>query len=116
VDPIARFIQGVYGFEGRGLETPSLLSPKATYSTPADKRSQFIYIRAGNSCDELVYLLLMRDGAAMRYFPIGAKDDMHVSLAVVEDLAPESKIEIHIGAPIGKTGAVVLDCGLLELD
>lgn len=111
-----RFIQGVYAFEGRGLETAGLLSAKATYKTPRDKRAQFIYMRGGNACDELIYLLLMRDGEPMRYFPIGAKADTHVSLAVVEDLFPETNLEIFVAAPAGTKGNVVIDFGLLEID
>ena len=114
--PTPRFIQGVFSFEGRGLEKPVLLHPSASYGTPADKRAQFIYMRGGNACDELVYLVLMRDGAPMRFFPIGAKDSVHVSLAVVEDIFPESKLEVFAAAPAGKACTVVIDFGLIEID
>ena len=44
----------------------------------------------------------MRDGKPMRIFPIGAKAAMHVPLAVVEDLMPDSKVEVFVAAPAGR--------------
>jgi hypothetical protein len=110
------FIFGVFPFEGRGLDTPGTLGPKASYTVPADKRAQFIYLRAGNSSDELIYLALMREGKVMRYFPIGAKASVHVPLAVVEDVFPETKLELWLGAAKGCSGTLVLDVGLMEID
>jgi hypothetical protein len=52
----------------------------------------------------------------MRYFPIGAKASLHVPLAVVEDLFPESKLAVLLAAPKGSTGTVVIDFGLFEVD
>ena len=112
----ARFIQGVFGFEGAGMATPVRLGPAATYRVPADKRTQIVYVRAGSTADELVALVLMRDGKVMRYFPIGAKQAVHVPLAVLEDVFPESQLEIQIVAPKGAVGSVVLDLGMLEVD
>jgi len=40
---------------------------------------------------------------------------MHVALAVVEDLEPESRIEVLAAAPKGVETAVVLDIGFLEI-
>jgi hypothetical protein len=51
----------------------------------------------------------------MRYFPIGAKAVTHVPLAVVEDLFPETKLEIFFAAPEGMAGMLVLDIGLMEI-
>jgi hypothetical protein len=115
MNPTPRFISGVFPFEGRGLDSPAALA-KTSYSVPSDKRAQLIYLRAGNSLDELVYLALMRDGKPMRYFPIGAKSSVHVPLAVVEDIFPESKLEVYFAAPKGSVGSFILDVGLLELD
>ena len=112
----ARFIQGVFKFEGAGLTTPVKLGPSATYKVPGDKRAQIIYMRAGNSVDELVYLTLLRDAQIMRYFPLGAKQSLHVPLAVNEDVFPESLLEITVTAPKGVGGVVVVDLGLLEVD
>ena len=109
------FIQGLFIFEGGGLETPVPLLPPATYKVPSDRRAQTIYFRAGNSSAELIYLVLKRNGQTMRYFPVGAKSAIHVPLAVIEDLSPGSSIEVTIGAPKGLSTAVVLDVGFMEL-
>jgi hypothetical protein len=109
------FLQGLYPFEGAGLETPVALQPAITYKVPTDKRSQLIYFRAGNSSPEMIYVLFKRDGKAMRYFPIGAKDAVHVSLAVVEDLHSDTVLEVLAAAPKGTTGSLLLDIGLMEI-
>jgi hypothetical protein len=74
-----------------------------------------IYFRAGNSCDAMIYSIMMRDGVPMRYFAVGARAGTHVPLAVVEDLFPETKLEVFLGAPAGATGYVVIDIGLVEI-
>ena len=116
MNPTARFIQGIFTFHGQGLGDPRLLDAKARYSVPGDKRAQLIYMRGGNSTDALVCLVLTRDGKPVRYFPIGAKASIHVPLAVVEDLFPESKLEVLVAAPEGVSGTVIVDFGLLESD
>jgi hypothetical protein len=115
MEAIPRFLNGVYPFEGGGYDSPTALGDKLAYAVPADKRAQLIYLRAGNSCDQLIYLALMRDGKPMRYFPIGAKCSEHVPLAVVEDLFPETKLHVVVGAPPGVSGHLVVDIGLLEI-
>jgi hypothetical protein len=115
MEPQSRFIHGVFAFEGKGLETPFALAG-ATYTVPRDKRAQLIYLRGGNSTDELVVLTLVRDSKPLRYFPIGAKSGMHVPLAVVEDLFPEAKLDVYLAAPKGTAGVVVIDFGLIEVD
>ncbi len=114
--PKPRFIQGMFSFTGRGLASPHPLDDGARYVVPGDKRAQLIYMRAGNSSDSLVCLVLTRDGKPIRYFPIGAKAGVHVPLAVVEDIFPESKIQVLVAAPEGVSGTVVVDIGLLESD
>jgi assimilatory nitrate reductase catalytic subunit len=57
----------------------------------------------------------MRHGRPMRYFPIGARGDVHVALRVVEDLDPGTAIELQLAAPTGVTGLVVVDLGLVEV-
>jgi hypothetical protein len=111
-----RFIHGVFPFEGKGLDTPHAIGPGTDYNVPADKRAQLIYLRGGNSADKLIYLVLTRDGKPMRYFPIGGNASVHVPLAVVEDIFPESKLGVLLAAPKGVSGTVVLDVGLLEVD
>ena len=108
------FIQGVFEFVGKGLNVPVALSG-ASYTVPSGKRAQLIYFRGGNSADDLISLVLMRDGKPMRYFPLGAKADAHVALAVVEDLLSETKVEIYAAAPVGVGGMAVLDIGLMEI-
>jgi hypothetical protein len=109
------FIQGPFEYEGRGLDTPVPFPFSATYTVPGDKRAQTIYFRAGNAGDEMIYLVLTRGGKPMRYFPVGAKSSIHVPLAVVEDLAPGSAMEVLIGAPAGLRSSVVLDVGFMEI-
>jgi hypothetical protein len=116
MNPTPRFIQGAFRFEGRGFASPYPLDDRARYLVPADKRAQLIYMRGGNSSDALVCLILTRDGTPMRYFPIGAKASVHVPLAVVEDLFPESKLEVLFAAPEGAHGTVIVDFGILESD
>jgi hypothetical protein len=115
MSPTARFINGVFPFAGKGLDEPVLL-PKATYTVPADKRAQLVYFRAGNTEGELVYVALTKNGKILRFFPLGAKASLHVPLAVVEDIFPETKIDVLIGAARGVAGAVVLDIGFVEVD
>ena len=110
-----RFLNGVFRFKGKGLTAPALLDAGLTYTVPADKRAQLIYLRAGNSSDALVNLGLMRAGTPMRLFPVGARGAMHVPLAVVEDIFPETVLELHLAAPQGVAGEVVVDLGLVEV-
>ena len=110
-----RFLNGVFRFEGRGLAAPALLHPSLAYTVPGDRRAQLIYLRAGNSADGLVNLVLMRGGKPMRMFPVGAKGATHVPLAVVEDIFPETTLELYVAAPPGVAGEVVVDLGLMEV-
>ncbi|HXX66128.1 MAG TPA: molybdopterin oxidoreductase [Polyangiaceae bacterium] len=116
MNPTSRFIQGAFSFTGRGLDRPHPLHDSGRFTVPADKRAQIVYVRAGNSSEALLYLVLCRDGKPMRYFPVGAKAGIHVPLTVVEDVFPESKLEILVAAPEGTSGTVVLDVGILEVD
>jgi len=110
-----KFIQGVFAYEGRGLAESAPLGPSARYKVSFDKRGQLIYLRAGNSIDAMIYLALFKSGKAIRFFPIGAKGAIHVQLAIVEDLDPESELELRVGAPEGAAGVVLVDLGLLEI-
>jgi assimilatory nitrate reductase catalytic subunit len=110
-----RFLQGVYPFTGAGLAQPVAFTPHISYKVPFDKRSQLIYFRAGNAANELVYVVFLRDGKPMRYFPIGAKAHTHVELAVVEDLEPETVLEILMAAPEGLDSSLIIDIGLVEI-
>jgi assimilatory nitrate reductase catalytic subunit len=110
-----RFLQGVFAFEGKGLDQPLPLAGAPGYVVPDGVLAQPVYFRGGNSAGELICLVLMRDGQPMRYFPIGAKADVHVALRVVEDLDSGTAIELHLAAPDGVTGTVVVDLGLVEV-
>lgn len=109
-----RFLQGVFEFEGKGLDAPVPLS-QMTYTVPPGATAQPVYFRGGNSSEELIYVLLQRDGAAMRYFPIAAKGATHVSLRVVEDLLSDTVLQLAVAAPVGVRGTVVVDTGLMEV-
>lgn len=109
------FIQGLFSFTGAGLKMPIALRPGVKYNVPGDKRAQMIYFRAGNASEELIYLVLTRRGVPMRLFPIGAKSAVHVPLAVLEDISPQTEIEVLGAAPEGLQASVVLDIGFMEI-
>ena len=110
-----RFLQGVFGFEGKGLDRPAPLASDLSYVVPDGVTAQAVYFRGGNAAAELVSVVLMRDGKPMRYFPIGARGDVHVPLRVVEDLLSGSVLEVWLAAPAGLSGTVVVDLGLVEV-
>lgn len=115
IDSTPRFLNGAYEFQGSGYATPALLDPSLVYIVPADKRAQLIYLRGGNSSAEMAYLTLMQDGRPARTFPMAAKGATHVPLAVVEDLQPDTRIEVYFGAAAGVSGTIVLDLGIIEI-
>lgn len=108
-----RILTGMHEFTGSGYATPVPLG--VSYQVPADRRAQMVYFRAGNSTAEMVAVILMRDGASMRSFPIGAKAAVHVPLAVIEDLPPDTRLEMVVAAPAGTSGTLALDVGLVEI-
>ena len=110
-----RFLQGVFAITGEGLAKPGPIDPALRYTVPHGQSAQALYFRGGNSTVELVYVLLVRDGEPMRWFPVGAKADEHVPLRVVEDLPGGTVVELHAAAPEGVTGVLVLDLGLVEV-
>ena len=110
-----RFVQGVFAFQGKGLDQPAPVDGLVGYVVPDGVVAQAVYFRGGNSAAELVCVVLLRDGRPMRYFPIGARSDVHVPLRVVEDLAGGTAVELRVAAPAGLTGTVVIDLGLVEV-
>jgi assimilatory nitrate reductase catalytic subunit len=106
-----RFLQGVYIFEGKGIDRPFLLDAALTYTVPDGVTAQAVYFRGGNTTAELVCAVLMRDGAPLRYFPIGAKADVHVPLRVVEDPESGTVVELHLGitGAVGAFGGVLVN-------
>jgi hypothetical protein len=112
----AAFIQGLFPWKGFGLDKPKAFEPGVVYKVPADKRAQTVYFRAGNPLDEMIYLVLVSEGRAMRYFPVGAKGAIHVPLAVLEDISPGSEVQILVAGPDGASSSVMLDVGFVEID
>jgi assimilatory nitrate reductase catalytic subunit len=115
VESTPRFLQGVYHFEGKGMEAPLPLDPALSYTVPLGVITQLVYFRGGNTTAELICVVLVRDKKPMRYFPIGAKNGVHVPLRVVEDLDAGTVIELHLAAPEGIAGSLVVDVGLVEV-
>ena len=111
----AQFLQGSFRFEGAGLDKPVPIHDALRYVVPAGIVTQPVYFRGGNSTKQMVSVVLVRDGVPMRYFPIAAKGATHVALRVVEDLLADTVIELHIAAPEGCSGTVILDLGLVEV-
>lgn len=114
-DSTPRFLQGAFTFDGKGYDAPAQLDASLRYVVPAGAIAQPVYFRGGNSTGELVTIVVMRDGAPMRYFPIGAKGAVHVPLRVVEDLLADTVLEVFIAAPDGLSGTVFVDIGLVEI-
>jgi hypothetical protein len=115
VNSTPRFLQGVFPFEGKGLDRPVPLGPELSYVVPDGVYTQAVYFRGGNAAADLICAVLVRDGVPMRYFPIGAKGDVHVPLRVVEDLPAGTSVELWLAAPAGVTGTVIIDFGLVEV-
>jgi len=109
------FLQGIFTFEGSGMDKPAALHPGLTYIVPPGVTTQPLYFRGGNSTGELITVVLVRDGAPMRYFPIGARAATHIALAVVEDIEDGTTLELHLAARDGLSGTVVIDLGLVEV-
>jgi assimilatory nitrate reductase catalytic subunit len=110
-----RFLQGIFPFEGEGLLKPVLADESLRYTVPPGVTAQALYFRGGNSADALVTVVVLRDGVPMRYFPIPAAGSVHVPLRVVEDLDGGTVLELHVAAPEGVTGTLVVDFGLVEV-
>ncbi len=108
-----RFLQGSYPFEGQGLCKPVPIDPALSYTVPPGVTAQALYFRGGNSTDEMIAVLLMRDGKPMRYFPIGARGATHAPPRVVEDLISTTQIQLHVVGPGGLLGTVGVGLGLL---
>ncbi|KRE67493.1 molybdopterin oxidoreductase [Arthrobacter sp. Soil736] len=108
------FLQGIFPFDGAGVEKPVPIHSQLSHYVPDGVINQTLYFRGGNSSPELITVVLMRDGIPMRYFPIGAKSDVHVPLRVVEDIEGGSLIELRLLADTGVSGSVVVDLGMVE--
>jgi hypothetical protein len=110
-----RFLQGAFDFVGKGFDAPALVDASLSYTVPAGSMTQPVYFRGGNSSPDMIAVVLVRDGAPMRYFPIAAKGATHVSLRVVEDLLADTVLELFVAAPAGVSGSLIVDLGLVEI-
>ena len=109
-----RFLQGIVKFEGRGLDKPVSLNPKLAYTVPSDRRTRPLYIRAGNSSSEMVYLVLIRNDKPMRYCPIAAKGGIDVGFHVIDEVPGGTVLEVCFAAPESVQGTFVIDAGFEE--
>jgi hypothetical protein len=112
---VPRFLQGFFTFDGKGFDNPFLLDSSLRYVVPPGVVTQPVYFRGGNSTDQMITVVLMRDGTPMRFFPIAAKGATHVSLRVVEDLLADTVLELYIAAPADVGGTVLVDLGVVEI-
>ena len=110
-----RFLQGAFEFAGNGYREPLPIDASLRYTVPAGATTQPVYFRGGNSTDQMITVLLYRDGKPMRYFPIAAQGATHVALRVVEDLLSDTILELYVAAPAGTSGSVIVDLGLVEV-
>jgi len=108
------FFQGVFPFLGSGLTNPRLLNSELIYTVPTGCKAALMYFRGGNASDQLIYLSVMSDGVARRYFPIGPQDGTHVELVIKDEISPGTRLELHLAAGSGVMGTVVVDVGFLE--
>jgi hypothetical protein len=110
-----KFLQGVFAFSGNGLDKPELIDDSLVYVVPSGVVAQPLYLRGGNSSKQLILVTLLRDGEPMRLFPMGARASINVPLRVVQDVDPDSRLELTVAAPAGCAGEVVIDFGLVEI-
>lgn len=115
MQPTPRFLQAIRTFEGHGLDEYLAFDPPLRYQVPDGRQGQCVYFRGGNSAAELICVVLTRNGQPMRLFPIGARGSVHVPLRITEDLMTDMELELHVAAPSGVQGTVVLDLGILEI-
>lgn len=110
-----RFLQGAFTFDGSGYDKPVPIDDSLRYVVPVGATTQPVYFRGGNSTKQMISVVLFRDGAPMRHFPIAAKGATHVALRVVEDLLADTELELYVAAPDGLAGTVIVDLGLVEV-
>ncbi|MCW3100321.1 MAG: molybdopterin oxidoreductase [Chthonomonadaceae bacterium] len=108
------FFQGVFPFLGNGLMNPRLLNLELVYTVPSGCKVALMYFRGGNASDQMIYVSVVSNGVARRYFPIGPQDGTHVELVIKEDIPAGTKLELHLAAGAGVMGTVVVDVGFLE--
>jgi assimilatory nitrate reductase catalytic subunit len=115
VQPTPRFLQAIRTFAGQGLDEYVSFDPPLTYQVPDGRQAQCVYFRGGNSAAELICVVLTRNGEPMRLFPLGARSSIHLPLRITENLLTDTELELHVAAPPGVEGTVVIDLGILEI-
>ena len=82
-----RFLQGIYPVRrGRHRQARPAGARAELRRARRHRRARRCTSAAATPPTSLITVVLMRDGVPMRYFPIGAKSDVHVPLRVVEDI------------------------------
>ncbi len=115
IDSTPRFLQGAFAFTGAGLTTARLAGPVAGLRRSGGQARAADLPARRQLHGELAYVTLMQDGKPARMFPLGAKAGIHVPLAVVEDLQPDTRIEVFSAPPRACRGTIVLDVGIIEI-
>jgi hypothetical protein len=110
-----RLLQGVFPFAGRGLFDLRPLDDSLSHVVSAGYEASFVYFRAGNHSDDLLYLAVSAGGRPIRYFPISPKGDLHVPLAIVDPHPAGTRLEILFAAEHGLTGTLIIDAGIIEI-
>lgn len=105
-------LQTISEVRGEGLNSPEALN--LTYTVPQGCTAGVQYVRAGNTAAGMANITLLKDGKVMRYFPISAGGSIHVPLAIVDELQPG--IEVSVTAACERTGTLILDIGILEVN
>ncbi|AEF38576.1 hypothetical protein [Hoyosella subflava] len=108
-----QFLHGVFPFSGKGLDKPRLIDDSMAFTVPSGHLAQPLYFRGGHTGSSLVTVTLVRDGTTMRIFPMAAQGAVNIPLRVVEDVDPDTRLELHVAAPKGCSGEVVIDFGLV---
>ena len=108
------FFQGVFPFLGSSLMNPRLLNPELVYTVPAGCKAALMYFRGGNASDQMIYISVIGNGVARRYFPIGPQEGTHVELVIKDDIPAGTRLELHLAAGAGVMGTMVIDVGFLE--
>ena len=109
-----RFLQGVFEFEGNGLDKPALLDDSLRYVVPAGAVTQPVYFRGGNSTDEIVTVVLFRNGAHALLPDRRAGSDPRRA-AGGGGTAGRHRARVVRRRPDGCSGTAVVDLGLVEL-
>jgi hypothetical protein len=105
-------LQTITDIEAEGIDSPQHLN--LTYSVSQGCTAGVQYARAGNTTDGMINITMLKDGKAMRYVPVAAGGAMHVPLAIVDE--PQPGTEISIAAAAERSGKLILDVGILEVN